>query len=100
MGTVTMEIHVPIWVKREKGVNDILRNLLFEAYAKMEYYQSRMLSFERKYGVSFIKFEKKIKEAKKENFEMWDDLIIWEGFYQAYNEWKQRYKDIKECMKS
>lgn len=59
-----------------------------------------MLSFEKKYGVLFIKFEKNIKEAQKENFEMWDDLIVWEGFYQAHNEWKQKYTELKECMKS
>lgn len=99
METVAMEIHVPRWVKEEKGEVDIVRSLLFGASAKMEYYQSRMLVFENKYGMPYEKFEKKIKQAKEENFEGWDNLITWEGFHQAYCEWKERYEGLKECMR-
>jgi len=98
METVTMEIQVPRWVKEEKGGTDIVRSLLFEASTKMEYYRSRMLSFEKKYGMPYERFEEKIKKAKEENFEEWDNFIIWEGLHQAYCEWKERYAELKECM--
>lgn len=100
METVTMEIRVPRWVKEEKGENDIVRSLLFEASGKMEYYRSRMLGFEKKYGMSYERFEKKIEGAKKEDCKEWDDLVTWEGFHQAYCEWKERYEGLKECTRS
>ncbi|MBU1487363.1 hypothetical protein KKH56_04860 [bacterium] len=100
METVSMEINVPRWVKEEKGGADIVRSLLFEAATKAEYYRSRMLSFEKKYGATYEGFEQKIKKAKEEAFEEWDDLVVWEGFHQAYCEWKERYEGLKECMSS
>lgn len=99
MQKVAMEIHVPKWVKEEKGEIDIIQSILFEASAKMEYYRSKILIYEKKYKMSYEKFEEKIKKDKKENFEQWDDFIIWEGFHQVYCEWKERYEDLKECMK-
>ena len=100
METVAMEIRVPRWVKDEKGEGDIVRSLLFEASAKMEYYRSRMLGFEKSYGMPYERFEEKIKKAKEENFEEWDNFITWEGFHHAYCEWKERYEGLKECMRS
>ncbi len=98
MQSITMEIHVPKWVKEEKGENDIIRSLLFEASTKMEYYRGRVLVFEKKHGISYERFEEKIKKDKKENFEEWDNLITWEGFHQAYCEWGRRCEELKECM--
>lgn len=95
METVAMEIHVPRWVKEEKGESNIVRSLFFEAFAKMEYYRSRMLGFEKKYGMSYERFEERIKGDKKEDFEKWDDFVVWEGFHQAYCEWKERYEEPK-----
>jgi len=100
METVTMELHVPRWVKEERGEINIIRSLLFDAATKLEYYRSRTLAFEKKYGLPYEKFEEKIKKDKKENFEEWDDFIIWEGFHQAYREWEKRYEELKECMSS
>ena len=100
MEKVVMEIHVPRWVKEEKKEGDIVRSLLFEASAKMEYYRSRISVFEKKHEMFYERFEKKIKEAKKEDFEGWDDLVMWEGFHLAYCEWKERFEGLKECMKS
>lgn len=34
MNTVTMELHVPEWVKKEKGEDDIIRNLLLRLILK------------------------------------------------------------------
>ncbi|MEW6103735.1 MAG: hypothetical protein AB1630_08005 [bacterium] len=99
MNTVTMTIDVPKWVKETKQSMDFISQLKFEALAKMEYYQSKLIRFERKYGSKFEEFKKKIDTEEKENFEEWDDFIIWEAFYQAYQEWFKRYKELEECMK-
>ncbi|MFH1859681.1 MAG: hypothetical protein ABH870_01510 [bacterium] len=99
METAIMELHVPKWVKEEKGEVDIIRSLSFGAFAKMEYYQSRMLSFEKKYGMPYERFEKRMKNAKEEHLEEWDNFIIWEGFHQAYCEWQERYNGLKKCMR-
>lgn len=96
---VNLKIKVPKWVKDELGEKELIKNLALEALTKREYFRTKMLSFEEKYGLKFSQFEKKIKKKKKENFKEWDDLIIWEGYYESYREWEGKYKELLKCMK-
>jgi hypothetical protein len=36
--------------------------------------------FKKKYASDFLSFEKKVKNASKEDFEKWDDYMEWKGF--------------------
>ena len=60
----------------------------------MEFYRSKCKQFEEKYGKSLEDFKKEL-ESKEENFEWWDDFILWEGYEEAYKEWKHKYEEIK-----
>ena len=44
--------------------------------------------------------DKKELESKEENFEWWDDLILWEGYEKAYKEWKHKYEEIKIVLQN
>ncbi len=48
---------------------------------------------------SLEEFKKEL-ESKEENFEWWDDFILWEGYEEAYKEWKHKYKEIKSVLQN
>ena len=60
----------------------------------MKEYERQLQIFEAKYKASFPQMEKRIKAEKKENFELWDDYIVWKGLYEAYNKWRKRYQEF------
>lgn len=68
--------------------------LRFHVLARLLDLKRRLEVFEHKYKSSFGVFRKKIHSRRKENFDAWDDFIIWEGLYDAYQLWNRRYKDL------
>lgn len=64
-----------------------------EAFLKMEEYRYRLFEFEKKYGMPFARFRVKVTKGK-EDFAAWDDLIEWEGVYNAYQAWQKRYNSL------
>jgi len=87
-------ITLPKWIKEispqpEKYLKSILKTL---AFLKMKEYERQMQVFEKKYKTSFPQFEKKLKSQKKEDFNLWDDYLVWKGLYQAYQKWQERTK--------
>lgn len=69
----------------------VLQTFEFRALWKLEYYRGQMLPFERKYGLSFEEFKARVEKASQESFEEWDDLVEWEAYHQAYQEWLERW---------
>ena len=94
MGTLT--IKVPSWINKQEAENEFLNNLKLKAQLKMEYYQSKMLPFEKKYKIPFEEFKSRFNLKNKENFEQWDDFIEWEASFDLYKEWKKRLEEV-EC---
>ena len=76
---------------------EIVYLLLDKALSKAEYYLSKCHEFEEKYQLSLTDFKKKIEENKDEIFADWDNLLIWEGYELAYQEWEKKYKELKSC---
>ncbi len=96
MSNKTSTIIIPKWVKEitqkpQKYIKEIFRNV---AFLKMKEYEREIQPFQEKYKIPFEKFEKKVKSQKKENFEIWDDYLVWKGLYLAYQKWFKRYKKI------
>jgi len=58
-----------------------------QAKYKLDQYSKKIKEMENKYGVVFSDFEKKIKTSVEENFEEWDDYILWESYIKAYQYW-------------
>ncbi|HEY3347836.1 MAG TPA: hypothetical protein VGK71_09465 [Nitrospirota bacterium] len=94
-----MKIKVPEWVQDDVGEKAITMMLASEAFAKMEYYRTRVSAFEKKYKAAFPDFEEKIKAAAKEDPAKWDDYISWDANNSAYLVWKQKYEELLECSK-
>ncbi len=77
----------------------MLKDFLFSiAIVKVSCYRKREELYEKKYGQSFKKFEKMILDKdRKENFEEWDDYILWKAIHEAYNLWSDKYKKLEKC---
>lgn len=87
-------IQAPKWLAEitttpQKYVRDIFLSL---AFAKMKEYERQIEIFERKYQLTFDKFEKKINSLKEEDFKMWDDYLEWKAIDSAYKKWLKRYQ--------
>ena len=94
MDNKTATITVPEWTKEitqspQKYIKDIFRNI---AFLKVKEYEREIQPFQEKYKISFEKFEEKAKSQKKENFEIWDDYLVWKGLDLAHQKWLKRYK--------
>lgn len=51
--------------------------MIFDYLAKKHRFQDTINRFERKYGMTYTEFEKRLDTADKEVFEEWDDNIDW-----------------------
>ena len=91
-------LKIPPSIASDIGSKGILALLIDKALGKKDLYQSKIKLFESKYGADYASFRKKI-DNEDENFQEWDDLILWEGYLLAYREWNEKYKDLKLCMK-
>ncbi|AEH45883.1 hypothetical protein Thein_2032 [Thermodesulfatator indicus DSM 15286] len=94
-----MTIKVPKTAVKDLKDKEILFFLLDKALSKLEFYRSKCKQFEKKYGTTLEKFRQKI-EIEEENFEWWDDFILWEGYEKAYQEWKRKYEEIKFVLQN
>ena len=91
-------LKIPPSIAADIGSREILTLLIDKALGKKDLYQSKIRLFESKYGSNYASFKKKL-EIEDENFQEWDDLILWEGYLLAYKEWNAKYRDLKLCMK-
>ena len=95
----TLTVKIPSWVKKEEAEDDFLRNLMGKALLKMEFYRSRMRSFQTKYHITFSEFQQRVQTAAEENFVEWDDLIEWEAYQTAFSQWEERYQELEKWFK-
>ena len=91
-------VRIPPSVAADIGNNEIIDLLIDKALGKKDLYKSKVKMFESKYGANYASFKKR-SEQGDENFQEWDDLVLWEGFLLAYREWNKKYRDLKRCMK-
>ena len=91
-------IRIPPSIAADIGSNEIIELLLDKALGKKDLYRSKVKMFESKYGTNYTSFRKRV-EKGNEDFQEWDDLLLWEGFVLAYREWNGKYRDLKLCMK-
>lgn len=78
-------------LKINKDEQEILYWLLHnKAEQKIVSYGKKITELERKYGMDFSAFEKRIHLRETEgNFEEWNDFILWGSYIKAYCYWQQ-----------
>lgn len=89
-------VALPAWIGKEEAQEEVVRDLRVRALLKLEFYRSRMKSFESKYATTFPRFQRRVGKSAKEDFAVWDDLIEWEAYYRGYQEWKKRYAELRQ----
>ena len=74
-----------------KDEQEALQQLVHDqAEQKIDNFREKIAEMEQKYKMEFSTFEKKINSRiGEENFEEWDDFIIWESYVKAYRYWEQ-----------
>lgn len=88
-------IKLPGSIAETITAGEIKALLADKALTRAEYYQSRCLKMEQKYGTKYTDFKKKVEESGKEVFSEWDDLLVWEGYHLAWKEWMTRYEELR-----
>lgn len=88
---------IPNWTKEFAPKPELHIKKLFSAVAltKMNEYMRQIEVFESKYKMKFPQFKKKVNSAKKENFQEWDDFMLWEGLDYLFKKWQKRYQELK-----
>ncbi|HLP44493.1 MAG TPA: hypothetical protein VK469_01010 [Candidatus Kapabacteria bacterium] len=76
---------------------EILSMLINKVINKIEYFRTRCVEMEKKYGMDFDAFQTKVNNEEKEVCSEWDDLILWEGYHYAYKEWESKYEELVQC---
>ena len=66
-------------------------NVMYEYHKVTE----KIRLFEKKYGVSFAKFEKSIKKTQKEDFGKWDDYMEWKGYERGLQKLAKEKKGLR-----
>lgn len=78
-------------ISKEKMKDMYYANLLYEFHRVTE----KIRLFRKKYGMPFDKFEKIIKNSKKENYEKWDDYLEWKGYEKVLQRLVKEEKDLR-----
>ena len=93
-----VKIKLPSGLTDMISAEEIISLLTGKALSKSEYYLTKCLEMEQEYGMNIADFRKRVQESDQEVFSEWDDLIVWEGYQLAYEEWAEKYRNLKNCM--
>jgi hypothetical protein len=94
-----IKLKLPATIAESLAKNEIISLLLDKTFNKTEYYLTRCNEMEQKYGKPFGDFKTQVENCDKEEFGEWDDLMEWEANELAYKDWKEKYEELKNCMK-
>jgi len=73
---------------------------LISAYYQKQIGEStyQMFRLTEKFNCSFENFEERVKTAKDENFEEWDDYISWKGHLKSVKSLSSKIKKIEDGL--
>jgi hypothetical protein len=92
-------IALPSWIGQDEVQDMVVRDLRANALLKLEFYRSKMKSFEAKYATTFPRFQRRVEKAAQEDLAAWDDFIEWEASYRGYQEWKKRHAELRHLRR-
>ena len=69
--------------------------MLIDYLAQKHRFEEKIALMEKKYGMTYAEFEKRIETAEKEIFEEWDDSIDWGAYEGFLDELNGQIEEIK-----
>ncbi|MCZ7401285.1 MAG: hypothetical protein O8C61_03600 [Candidatus Methanoperedens sp.] len=80
-------IKIGVYKNEQEAISALVHD---QAMLKVEHYSKKIKKMEQKYNAAFPDFEANIKKTvNKENFEEWDDFILWESYVKALQYWSK-----------
>ncbi len=85
--------------KKNTVPNPVIANLLLnQTLHRMEYFRTRCLEMEEKYGSNLSGLREKIENGENEMTEGWDELVRWEDYSHSFEEWKHKYEALNNYL--
>jgi hypothetical protein len=78
---------------------EVTNMLLYKTLNKMEYFRSRCVEMEEKHGLDFSRFKDRIDSGEEGKFDDWDELMLWEEYFNSFREWKSKYEELNCFLK-
>ncbi len=69
--------------------------MLLSYLAEQRQLQEKIVIYEKKYGTSFLEFEKTTNQKENEDFQEWDDFIEWQAYTNFHTNITKTINDIK-----
>lgn len=80
-------IKIGLYKNEQEAISALVHD---QAKYKVEHYGKKIKEMEKKYNMDFSEFEANIeKTTDQENFEEWDDYILWESYVKALQYWSK-----------
>ncbi len=75
--------------------NKVAEWMLLSYLSEQKYFYDKLLFFEKKYKITFTKFEKEINDSSEELFEKWDDYIDWKAYTNFHQNITKTIEDVR-----
>lgn len=94
-----LKIKLPGDVGRRVFDSEFTNMLVYKALNKMEYFRTRCIEMEEKHGLDFHRFKERIDNGEPGKFDDWDELVLWEEYFDSFKEWKSKYEELNSFLK-
>lgn len=68
-----------------------------DVISQLSVVRDRITQLKKKYDMSFNQFKEEFDKSKEEDFERYDDLLIWEGYLESESYLEQRLEELKNA---
>lgn len=72
----------------------IANSLINNAMSRMEFYRTRCVEMEEKYGLDFKQF----REGSLNDSHHHNDFTLWQGYSRAFEEWKNKCEALRSFI--
>lgn len=68
-----------------------------DVLSQLEIVRDRVRLYSQKYQTTFLEFKVKVESLENEDFEMYDDLLSWEGYSSSVHYLENRLDQLKSA---
>lgn len=97
-GLKMSHINIPGGIPGKFVNSEVTNMLLYKALNKMEYFRTRCVEMEEKHGLDYSNFMNRIDSGEDGKFDDWDELMLWEEYFNSFKEWKSKYEELNRFL--